>query len=57
LQLKSIAPPPEPVSQPDLSKLTEQEVDELARLLSKMEGKGCGAAEIEARRRICHLPG
>jgi hypothetical protein len=38
-KLKSVAPPPEPGPKWDLSKLADQEVHELGRLLCKMTGK------------------
>jgi hypothetical protein len=47
-KLKSIAPPPKPVPEPDLSKLTREDLEALARILPKLGGKDCGAAEIEA---------
>jgi hypothetical protein len=43
-KLKSIVPSSVPA---DLSKLTDEELNEFARLYSKITGEDCGAAEIE----------
>jgi hypothetical protein len=57
-KLKSVAPPPEPGPKCDLSKLTDQEMHELARLLCKVAGKdfAAEAEKLAAAERTNHRP-